>query len=366
MKIALVHDYLNEFGGAERVLKVLSEMYSEAPIFTAFCKKDSTAWKYFRDKNIIESKYAPFLKIGKLYSPLRFLAPQVWKSFNFYPYDVIISSASWYITKGINKPTNSKHICYCHTPPRYLYGYPTAIEWQKYWPVKIYAGIVNNYLRKYDFESSKTVDQFVVNSRNVARRVKKFYGRESKIIYPPINVKELVEKTKNIKKENYYLIVSRVVGAKGIDIAIRASNKIGFKLKIVGEATGFSLEEKKLKKIKSKNVEFLGRVSDERLWEFYAKAKGFLALAYDEDFGMTVVEAMASGTPALAYYGGGYKETIKEGETGEFFYSYDLEGFIEGFKKFEKMEFKKHELLRQANKFSRENFEKEMRKTVGF
>ena len=161
MKVAIIHDYIREFGGAERVLEALTEAFPDAPIYTAFVKKDSNAYSKFKDKKIIQSwaHYIPFFST-KLHSPLRFLAPFIWNSFNFSQYDVVISSASWYITKGFgsqrpeggDQSSEKKHIeiCYCHTPPRWLYGYKTSIEFQKYWPVKMYALVIGHFMRMYD------------------------------------------------------------------------------------------------------------------------------------------------------------------------------------------------------------------------
>lgn len=361
MKIALVHDYLVEYGGAERVLQALCEIFPHAPIYTAFTIKNSTAWKQFKDKQIIESSLAPILKRRKLYSPLRFLAPWVWEGFDFNGFDIVISSASWYITKGIVTPPDCKHICYIHTPPRYLYGLPTAIEWQRYPLIRLYAKLVNNFLRRYDYLAAQRPDILIVNSENVQKRVKKFYNRESEIIYPPIKVEEIIQKTQASKlnsqnQEEYYLIVSRVVGAKGIDMAIEAANKLKFNLKIVGETAGLRWEEEKLKKLKGLTVEFVGRVNDENLWQYYAKAKGFLALASDEDFGMTVVESQAAGTPVIAYFGGGYKETVIEGKTGLFFRNYNVGDLIKTWKQFEKMQFRQEDLLDNAKKFDEKEF----------
>ncbi|NMB57438.1 glycosyltransferase family 4 protein [Candidatus Beckwithbacteria bacterium] len=364
LRIALVHDYLNEFGGAERVLKVLSDMYPEAPIYTAFVVKSSSAHKVFKDRKIIESSLAPILKFHKLYSPLRFLAPQIWGSFNFTGFDVVISSASWYITKGIKVPKTCKHICYCHTPPRFLYGFETSIEWQRYFWVRLYARLVNSYLKKYDFQAAQTVDQFVVNSENVQQRVRQFYGKSAEIIYPPINSREIIKKTKGLKKQDYYLIVSRIVGSKGIDMAMKVFSDLKLPLKIVGEKAGLRWEDQKIEKLKAANIEFLGRLSDEKLWQIYAKAKGFLALARDEDFGMTLVEAQAAGTPVLAFYGGGYKETVVDSKTGLFFHSYHEDSLKQAVQTFEQMNFKKETLQTNALKFDQEIFKKQIKRLV--
>jgi len=365
MKVALVHDYLNEFGGAERVLKSLAEMYPEAPIYTAFRVRGSTADEYFKDKIIKESWLAPILKWKKLYSPLRFLAPVIWGSFDFSDYDLVISSASWYITKGIETRGKTKHICYLHTPPRFLYGYQTAMEWQRYWLVRIYAKLVNGFLKNYDFKSAQKPDLIIVNSRNVQARCQRFYNRKSEVIYPPVKVREIQAFNQNTKKEGFYLMVSRVVGAKGIELAMMAAKKGRFELKIVGEKAGLLWEEKKWERLKTAKVEFLGRLADDELWKIYGRAKGFLAMATDEDFGMTVVEAQAAGTPVIAYRAGGYKETVKEGETGLFFDKYFAEGLLEAMKKFEKTEFDKRKIANWVSKFDEETFVRDFRKQAG-
>src|SRR3989344_4939390 len=176
MRVALVHDFLSECGGAERVLEVLCEIFPKAPIYTAFYKKGSPAHSRFKGKKIVTSwaQNVPFFA-SKLHSPLRFLAPLIWGSFvrQLADYDLVITSSSWYVTKGVVKrnTTNDKRktieICYCHMPPRYLYGYPTSVNWQKYWPVRVYALLVNHFMRVYDFEAAQRVDYFIANSKEV-------------------------------------------------------------------------------------------------------------------------------------------------------------------------------------------------------
>src|SRR3989338_862613 len=215
MKVALVHDYLNEFGGAERVLEAFCEIWPDAPIYTAFVNKESSAYERFKGKKIITSwvQNVPFFA-SFLHSPLRFLAPLIWGSFvrQLADYDVVLASSSWYVTKGFKrkstKGTKSTEgmrgfveICYCHTPPRYLYGYPTSVEWQKYWPVRIYALLVNHFMRVYDFEAAQRVDFFIGNSQNVAERIKKFYRRESTVIYPSVELNRNTTKAKRLKPE---------------------------------------------------------------------------------------------------------------------------------------------------------------------
>jgi glycosyltransferase involved in cell wall biosynthesis len=348
MKIALVHDYLNEYGGAERVLETLSEMFPDAPIYTAFAVPNSSAKNAFINRQIITSwfQYLPFY--NKLYSPLRFLIPQIWGSFDFSNYDLVISSASWYVTKGFN---SKKEICYCHTPPRWLYGYNTSIDLQKYLLVKIYGLIVGHFLRMYDFKQAQKVTQFVANSHEVANRIRKFYRRDCVVIYPPVSLS--INTT--AKKSDYYLIVSRIVGGKGIELAIQASKKAGFKLKIAGELAGFK---------NMAGVETLGRVTEEEKIKLMSEARGFLALSKDEDFGITPVESMLCGTPVIAFNGGGYKETVLNKKTGILFHDYSVEGLIEAISEFEKTKFDTQAIKKHASKFSKENFEKQMLKLV--
>lgn len=363
MKVAIVHDYLNEFGGAERVLLALSEMYPEAPIYTAFYTKGSPAYERFKDKNVITSwvhKYIPGFSSGKLHSPLRFLTPWIWNSFDFSKYDLIISSASWYVTKGFTRKGKAIEICYCHTPPRWLYGYPTSIELQKYWPVKIYANVVGHFMRMYDWNAAQRVDHFIANSENVKKRIEKHYRRESTVIYPPVDMPDTFE----TKKEDYYLVLSRIVGGKGLQLAVDAANELGFKLKIAGKAGGFATELQQMQKKAKKNVEFLGYVTDDELEKLYSKAKGFLALATDEDFGMTPVEAMAHGTPVIAFNGGGYKESVVEGKTGVFFNEPTSKSLVQAISKFERMRFNAKDCRKQAEKFSKEGFNEEFRRFI--
>ena len=364
MKIALVHDYIREYGGAERVLKTLTEIFPNAPIYTAFRVRGSTADKEFNGKKIVESFLAPILKIDNFYSPLRFLTPLIWKSFDLAKYDLVITSAGWYVTRGFKVGPKTKVICYCHTPPRWLYGYQQSIKFTKYWPVKIYAAIVGHFIRMYDFATAQKVNYFIANSKNVAARIEKFYRRNSRVIYPPVEVEKIIEATKNLKKEDYFLIVSRLVGAKGLEEAAGLARKLNFKLKIVGETYGFVDVKRQLEKQSGGNIELLGRVSDEKLYGLYGRAKGFLALAKDEDFGMAVVEAQAAGTPVIAFNGGGFRESVVDGETGLLIEDTDERTVGEAIKKLKRTKWEKEKLLDNARKFSKERFKKEIREFV--
>lgn len=365
MKVALVHDQINDYGGAERVLEALAEIYPEAPIYTAFYRKNSIAWQHFKHKKIIPSwaHYIPFFAT-KLHSPLRFLAPWIWGSFDFSKFDVVITSASWYVTKGVQKGSKTIEICYCHTPPRWLYGYKTSVEWQRFWPVKVYAAVVGYFLRVYDFNAAQRVNYFIANSEEVKNRIKKFYRREAVVIYPPVELPISNFKLPISNKKDYYFVVSRIVGGKGLDLAVEAALKLGIKLKIAGASAGYYTEHKKLAKMATDNIEFLGHVTDEELVKLYAGAKAFLALALDEDFGITPVEAMTCGTPVIAYFGGGYKETVIDGKTGVFFHQQTVEGLTGAIKKFERIKISSEDCKQQAEKFSKTRFKKEISEFV--
>jgi len=370
MKVAIVHDYIKEFGGAERVLEALCEIYPDAPIYTVFVDKSSSAYAHFKDKKIIESWAAVIPFFPKLASPLRFLIPWIWGTLDLSKYDLVISSASWYVTKGFSKKEDKPiEICYCHTPPRWLYGYTTSVNFQKYAIVRFYAAVVGHFLRLHDFKKAQKVDYFIANSKEVQNRIKKFYRRESTVIYPPVSLPIARSKKQEARSKNYYFIVSRIVGAKGLDLAVEAAIKLNIKLKIAGAPAGYYFEYKKLLEQSKGKVEFLGQVTDQELAKLYAGAKGFLALARDEDFGITPVESMLSGTPVIAFNGGGYKETVLQGKTGVLFDDYSVQGLISAIEKFETLRqaqglFDSVKIKQHAQKFGKERFKKEIKEFV--
>jgi len=357
MKVALVHDYLDAYGGAERVLQVLSEMYPEAPIYTAFYKEGSAAYERFKNRDIRPS-FAQRIPgfVSRLHSPLRFMAPWIWESFNFDEYDVVISSSSWYITKGIITRPETLHVSYIHTPPRYLYGYTTAVEWQKYALMRMYATWVNKGLREYDFLSAQRVDLLIANSKNVQERIYKFYRRESVVVYPPValNLKSGI-RNPELDRE-YFLTGGRLVGAKHFDLIVKAARELEMPLKVFGEGR----LKQELMELGGGQVEFLGEVAEEELVALYTGARAFIAMAEDEDFGITLVEAMVVGTPVVAYRGGGYVETVVEGKTGVFVDELSVEGLMKGMKQITDYRLQTTDIKKQAEKFSKERFVKEM------
>lgn len=229
----------------------------------------------------------------------------------------------------------------------------------------MYGTIIGHFMRIYDFNQAQKVNYFIANSEEVKKRIKKFYRRDATVIYPPVELPNTDSRLHgNDKRGDYYFVVARIVGGKGLDLAVEAAQKLDIKLKIAGVPAGYYTEHKKLAKKAQKNVEFLGYATDEQLINLYSHAKGFLALSQDEDFGITPVESMLCGTGVIAYCGGGYKETVVEGKTGTFFKEARVDSLVEAIKKFEKMKIKSEDCKKQAKKFSKERFEREMRKFV--
>src|SRR5579859_2524432 len=310
LKIALVHDYIKEYGGAERVLESLHDIYPQASVFTLiYCpeflgphKERFINWR-FKTSFL---QYIPFTY--KFISVYRLIAPFIFKRFDFSEYDVIIVSATGAYTPNMINKKYAKQVCYCHTPPRYLYGYATARKWKNNLLLRILGEIANHFLRMVDYQSSQHVDIFIANSQNVAKRIKKFYRRESFVVYPPA-FRESKNKNQElkVKKEAYYLTGGRLARAKHYDLILKACSELGIPLKIFGKGfAGYQEELKNLiNNLQIKNVEFFGEVSDEEKLNLMQKAKAFIFAGEDEDFGIIPVEAMSVGTPVIAYKSGG-------------------------------------------------------------
>lgn len=405
MKVALVHDYIKEYGGAEKVLEALHEVFPQASVFTTVYlpKYLGPHQERFKDWDIRTSwlQHIPFK--AKLISPFRLIAPFVFKQFDFSTFDVVVVSATGaYSPNGIaNKNQESRiknyeekkkehnhtpsairhkpiHVCYCHTPPRYLYGYPTAREWKNN-PVMLVLGtITNHFLRMVDVKSSENVDYFVANSEEVKARIKKFYRKDATVIYPPVDLEgsrwQVARREKNnheLRATSYYLAGSRLARAKHIDLLIKAAKKYNLALKVFGK--GFAGYEEELKKLaggasgvggRKGNIEFVGEVSDEQKYELMRNAKAYLFASEYEDFGITPVEAMGQGTPVVAYRSGGVKETLIDGKTGVFFDELTVESVKDALDKLEKISIKSEDCVKQAEKFNSERFKKEIKAFV--
>ena len=365
LKIALVHDFLIDFGGAERVLRTLSEMFPEAPIYTLLAEKENFP-TWLQGKKIETSflqKWPKFLRKRKKWLlPLLPVAPE---TFDLREFDLVISSSgAW--SKGIVTRLNTVHISYLHSPMRFVWDASSSYlrEQKKNSLINFFAGCVKNYLRVWDRAASDRPDYLIVNSNYTKERVRKYYGRGAQIIYPPVSLREQAHlrnvaggsAPKQLPKD-YFLIVSRLAPYKKVDVAIEAFNKLELPLVIVGTGT----EERYLKSIAGKNIQFLGFQSDEKLATIYAGATGFIFPAVD-DFGIAPVEAMLAGVPVLAIRKGGAKEIVKEGVTGEFFDAATPEVLSDGVRRFKenRANYNREKIIARAREFSEERFKKEM------
>lgn len=370
MRVAIVHDYIKEYGGAERVLEALHDIFPDSRVFTTVYLPNYLGphRKRFEGWNI-RSSWADVLPFrAKLISPLRLVAPELFKSLDLSEYDVVIVSATGAYSPNTVKTKSEKHnavhICYTHTPPRYLYGYETARDWKKN-PISRWLGTLSiHFLRMVDFKSSQNVDYFIANSEETKRRIEKFYRKNAVVIYPPVEVKIEKLKVKRLERGDYYLTGGRIARSKHTDLIIDAFIKNGLPLKVFGK--GFAgFEEKVTEKIGSHlNIEFLGVITDEEKDKLMAGARAFVMASEDEDFGIVPVEAMMAGAPVISHRSGGPLETIIEGKTGLFFDEFTVENLNGAVKKFEKTKFDHAEISKHAQKFSRTRFEKEIKSFI--
>ena len=355
MKVALLHDYLNQAGGAERVLLALAELFPNAPIYTLI--HDKKRLTGFENKDIRTT----FLqKIPFSGSKIRWflpLMPTAVEQIDLTNYDVVISSTSALIKGAITHP-KTLHICYCHTPTRYLWSeahqYHKDIKEGKI--VKYFLPYILNKLRQWDQLAAQRVNHFVANSNFIAQRITNYYNRDSTVIYPPVDTENFYI-SNNLG--NYYLLISRLKPYKKVDLAVKAFNKMNIPLKIIG----IGEEAQKLKKMAKSNIEFLGAVSEEEKRKYLSQC---LALIHPqiEDYGLTIIEAMASGRPVIAYADGGALETIIDNKTGKFFNEQTWEALIDTVIKFKPKGFNSQEIKQHAENFNSQNFYQTMKNFV--
>ena len=354
MKVVLLHDWLTGFRGGERVLEALCELYPDAPIYTLLHKQGSTS-PIIESREIITSflnKFSHIHEDYRKYLPLMPLAAEKLKI--HHEADLIISS-SHCVIKGVQKPLNSKHMCYIHSPMRYIYDQFDSYFGHTSFPVKTAAHLVRPYLKFWDRQSNHNVDLFVANSTFVANRVNLFYDRDAKVVNPFVDLKDFYSLQKNpLKKESHFLMVSAFAPNKRIDLAIEAFKQLGpdFKLKIIG--SGSKDEINKLQALAAPNVEFLGNVGRQEIVEAFFKAKAFIFPGI-EDFGITPLESMAAGTPVIAFKAAGVLDTLTE-DTAKFFYKQDIQSLINAIKEYNINNYSVDKLHEQANAFSKETF----------
>ena len=363
MKIAIVHDWLNQKnGGAEAVLFKLAKMYPNADIYTLIYNPKKFD-EFIGGRNITTSRLQKFPKFfkkrPKLLLPFIQKAIQRW---NFENYDLVISSSSAWV-KNINVTKSTKHVCYCYSPARMLWdSWPKYIDEQNLnYLAKLYIIKLASKLRIWDFYKSQENIEFIGISKHINSRIKKFYRRDSELVYPPVDLEKF--QNVNTKKNDFYLVISVLSKYKNIELAVKAFMDSGKNLVIAGDGPDFE----RLQKLSAshKNILFLGRVSESKKISLMASAKGFI-FCNVEDFGITMVESIASGTGVIALSGGGADEIIKPGSTGVFYDYPNEESLNRAIVDYEKT-ILKHDKFNNDyvfEEFSSEKFETEMRRLI--
>lgn len=356
MRVALVHDYLTQFGGAERVLQALMELFPHAPVFTLLY--DPQRLHVGIDERRLRTSFLQRLPGARRYHryfPL--LMPLAMEQFDFSQYDVVLS-ATHSFGKGVLTGPRTLHISYCFTPTRYTWDdshryvreFSRSELFQRFVPPAL------SYIRLWDYYASQRVTTYVTLSQYVARRIQKYYRREATVIYPPVDVKAFSVREDN---DGYYLVVSRLVPYKRVDLAVEACEKLGRPLKVVG--TGPETED--LRRRAGSHTEFLGFVPDSKLPAIYGGAKALL-FPQEEDFGITPLEAAASGKPTVAFGAGGARETIMAGKTGIFFNKQTVGDLIAAMKTMEATTWDTSFIRAHAEQYSRERFLRDMKELV--
>lgn len=357
MRIALVHDYLNQYGGAERVLEALCEIWPEAPVYTLLYDERATGG-VFRGREIHTSflQKVPFSRRHHRIFPL--LMPLAVEQFDLSYYDVVLSiSASF--AKGIITKPHTKHINYCLTPTRFLWddSHRYIDEFRYPWPLRKLVPFFITYLRLWDQEAALRVDKFVAISDFVGKRIRKYYGRDDAfVIYPPVDTAKYYISQ---ELDDYFLMVGRLVGYKRFDLAVKVFNATRKPLMIVGDGP----ERKSLEKLAKPNVKFLGLVSDYKMPEIYSRAQAVI-FPQEEDFGIVPLEAMASGRPVIAYRGGGALETIVPGQTGLFFDDQTEIALAQAIGQYHQTAWNSQAIRRHALKFDKARFQRQIIDTV--
>jgi len=355
MKVAIIHDYLNQYGGAERVLETLLEIYPDADVYTLLYEKSQMPQKINRAR--IKTSFLrkfPFSKF--LYEYLLPFYPIAVEAFDTRKYDLVISNSSAW-SKGVITNVPTCHVVYCLNPMRFV--------WDSYFSVIKKNGLISrvlrivlHHIRIWDEVSSKRGYRYIAISENVRSRIKKHYGIESEIIHPPADTEFFVP-APHKRQEEFYLIVSRLKAYKRIELAIEAFNEMKKPLIIIGDGSHYN----HLKSLASKNIQFIRDADDSKLLSYYQRCRAVI-FPQIEDFGIVPLEAQACGKPVIAFGGGGALETVADGKTGVFFFRQSRDSLIEAVRKSESMSFNPDEIRRHSLSFSKESFRKAFRERM--
>lgn len=354
-KVAIVYDRVNKFGGAERVLLTLHEMFPDAPLYTSVYNKEKAPWA-----DVFSKIYTSFLQnipiLRNYHELMGWLMPIAFESFNFDKYDVVISVTSE-AAKGIITGTKTLHVCYCLTPTRYLWSgkefyFNNRPKIFKIFPFyKVVSWPFLTYVKWWDSVACNRPDIYIAISNEVQKRIKKYYNRDSEIIFPPVNTE--VARRIHSRSGIYFLIHGRFEPYKRLDLVIDTFMDLDFELVVSGSGSEFN----KYKHIKFKNIKFIEKPTDTEVYKLYSNAKAFL-MPQIEDFGITSVEAQSFGVPVIAFKSGGALDTVINNKTGVFFDEQTIPGLKKAIAKFDTMRFNDGYLRTNAKRFSKELFKK--------
>jgi glycosyltransferase involved in cell wall biosynthesis len=349
MKVAITADWLNQFGGAERVLIELRRLFPDAPIYTTVhvpeaLPEEMQGW----DVRTSFLQRIPFAR--RRHQPFLPLMPLAFEQFDLSGYDLVLTTSSA-CAKGVITPAETLNVCYCYTPSRYLWD--LYHEYTSHLRSRFLIAPVAHWMRMWDRAAADRVDHFLAISSEVSTRIRKHYRRDAEIVYPPVDVDRV--RPDHRPADDFYLVVSRLVAYKRIDLAIGAANRLRFPLVVVGDGP----ERERLESMAGPTVRFLGRKSDAEVAELYARCRGFI-FAGLEDFGIAPVEAQAAGRPVIAFGRGGASETVVDGETGVHFHEQSVDAVVEAVLRAEAQSFSVEDCRRNAEKYSRESFRRSL------
>jgi glycosyltransferase involved in cell wall biosynthesis len=341
-RIALVHDYFVELGEAERVVEAMHDSFPSAPLYTTVALPQYLPQR-LRAADIRTSMLQHLPSKDRRFRHYFMLYPFAVEKFDLSSFDLIFSSSSGY-AKGVRRRRNAIHVCYCHTPMRWVWRYEDYVSGEKFGRgVRAILPMFRWALRKWDLRASQQPNYYIANSKLVAERIKRIYGREAHVIPPPIDVNRFHMSNET---EDYYLVLSRLISYKRIDLAIEACRRMNRRLVIIGDGP----DRERLEKLADDRIEFLGRQPDGVVNSYAARCRALL-FPGEEDFGMAPLEANAAGRPVIAYRGGGATETVIDGKTGVFFEQPNSLSLCMAIERFEAMAWSQILLRRHAQKF---------------
>lgn len=360
-RIAIVCDWLTNMGGAEHLVYSLHKAFPDAPIYTSVFSPEKCP--IFKDLDV-RTTYLQRLprKLRERHQLFSLLRTSAFRSLDLKAYDVVISSASAE-AKSIRVRKDATHICYCHTPTRYYWSHYEEYKKEPGFgalnPIaKLILPLFVRVMRRRDLQAVAGVDQFIANSHEVQQRIKTYYHRDAIIVYPPVETERFAPKG-SVQKENLYVVAGRQIPYKRIDLAIRACNALDRRLIVIGNGS----EHEALAKMAGPKTEFLTNVTDDQIARYFQCAKAFIFPSL-EDFGIVPVEAMAAGTPVIAFKKGGALDTVKDSKTGIFFEEQTVQSLVDALRRFEAMQFDGHTIIAHAKTFDEQVFIRKMQKLI--